>query len=319
MLSAGPIEHWEAAAREYAALAEQALDHGALSHARRGYYMASYVRWAHGNWTGAREEILQSERVARGGCDEEHIIGMAEAARCLAMLERDLAHADAMLMEVQALSARKHVRHHAIAAALGMLRFHENKLDEAEELFREARTLARSSGDRISEYQASEYLAMLDIERGRPQSARAHCAVLIELGDKLRDGSERPFAHALDALCMYALTDQSGRLEAALEELRAADAKHRLAYSLTRMALIDVDRQRPEAAIAHASEALTYAEALSRATEVLLAHVALGRAHLAKNDTAGYEEHATALAGLGATPVAGWARERAAELTSMLR
>jgi hypothetical protein len=46
-----------------------------------------------------------------------------------------------------------------------MLRFHENKLDEAAELFREARTLARSSGDRISEFQAHEYLAMMEIER----------------------------------------------------------------------------------------------------------------------------------------------------------
>src|SRR5690606_14869055 len=46
-LEAAPIADWEAAAREYAALAEQALDHGALSHARRGYFMASYVQWAH--------------------------------------------------------------------------------------------------------------------------------------------------------------------------------------------------------------------------------------------------------------------------------
>ena len=93
--------------------------------------MASYVHWMHGQFGGAREEILQSERVARGGSDEEHIVGMAEAARCLAMLERDLTHADAMLMEAQALAARKGMTHHAIPAALGMLRFHENKLDEA--------------------------------------------------------------------------------------------------------------------------------------------------------------------------------------------
>ena len=39
MLSAAPVEDWEVAAREYAALAEQALDHGALSHARRGRYV----------------------------------------------------------------------------------------------------------------------------------------------------------------------------------------------------------------------------------------------------------------------------------------
>ena len=129
--------------------------------------------------------------MTRGAGDEEHIVGMAETARCLAMLERDLSHADAMLMEAQALAERKHLSHHAIPAALGMLRFHENRLDEAAELFKEARTLCKSAGDRISEFQAHEYLVMMEIERGRFEAARAHCAALIELGDKLREGSER--------------------------------------------------------------------------------------------------------------------------------
>jgi tetratricopeptide (TPR) repeat protein len=314
MLSAAPVEHWEEAARECAALAEQALDHGALSHARRGYYMASYLHWMHGHWNGAREVVLQSERVARGGSDEEHVVGMAEAARCLAMLERDLPQADAMLLEAQALAARKKVNHHAIPAALGMLRFHENKLGEAAERFREARTLARSSGDRISEFQANEYLAMIEIERGCPETARTHCAVLISLGEKLRDGSERPFAYALDALCKYAITDETEPLESALEELRIADAKHRLAYTLTHAALLDWERGRCDAAVAHAGEALRYAETLDRATETMLAHVVLARACKVASDAAGYEKHVAALARLENAPVAEWARGRAAGL-----
>ena len=314
MLSAAPVEHWEEAAREYAALAEQALDHGALSHARRGYYMAGYLHWMHGHWNGAREVVLQAERVARGSSDEEHVIGMAEAARCLAMLERDLPQADAMLLEAQALAQRRKVSHHAIPAALGMLRFHENKLGEAAERFREARTLARSSGDRISEFQANEYLAMIEIERGCPESARAHCAVLIELGEKLRDGSERPFAYALDALCHYSITDEFGPLESALEDLRVADAKHRLAYTLTHAALLDLERSRPDSAAAHATEALTYAESLDRATETMLAHVVLARACKVARDENGYEKHVAAVAALESAPVAAWARDHAAGL-----
>jgi hypothetical protein len=314
MHSAAPVADWEAAAREYAALAEQALDLGALSHARRGYFMASYVHWAHGHFAGAREEILQSERVARSGGDEEHIVGIAEAARCLAMLERDLTHADAMLMEAQALAARKGTTHGAIPAALGMLRFHENKLDESVELFKEARTLARAQGRRLDEFQANEYLAMIDFERGRPEAARAHCKALVELGDKLRGGSERPFARALDALCHYAVADDSAPLDAALDELRAADAKHRLAYTLTRAALLDVERRRPDAAIARASEALGYAEALDRATEILLAHAALARARKAVDDMAGHAKHLAALKSLERAPVALWARDRALAL-----
>jgi tetratricopeptide (TPR) repeat protein len=314
MLTAAPLDDWRSAAQEYAALAEQALDHGALAHARRGYYMASYVHWMHGQSSDAREGILQAERVTRGAGDEEHIVGMAEAARCLAMLERDLAQADAMLMEAQALATRRRMSHHAISAALGMLRFHENRLDEAAELFKEARTLARSSGDRLSEFQAHEYLAMMEIERGRFETARPHCTTLIELGERLREGSERPFAYALDALCEYALADDSTPLETALVQLRAADAKHRLAFTLTRAGRLDLERRRPDAAIARATEALTCAEALDRPSEIVLAHVVLAEAQRSLNDLAGYSAHVAAIASFDGSPLAAWARDRAAAL-----
>ncbi|HEX7081599.1 MAG TPA: AAA family ATPase [Gammaproteobacteria bacterium] len=318
LLAAAPVEDWEAAAAEYAALAEQALDHGAMAHARRGYNMASYVLWQHGRWTGAHEETLQAERVARGGSEAENIAGLAEAARCLAMLERDLSQAEALLMEAQALAKRKRMSHCAIPGALGMLRFHQNKLDEAVGLFKEARALAKSAGDRISEFQANEYLAMIELERERFDAAKAYCASLIELGEKIREGSERPFAHALDGLCHYALTDETAPLEAALEDLRSADAKHRMAYTLTRAALLDIERRRHETALDRATEALDCAEALDRATDMMLAHVALALASRAANDEAGFERHAAALARLETAPVALWARERAAALTAPL-
>jgi len=314
MLAAAPLDDWQAAAREYAALAEQALDLGALSHARRGYYMASYVHWMHGQPGGAREGILESERVARGASDEEHIVGMAEAARCLALLERDLPQAEAMLMEARALALRKRLNHYAIPAALGLLRFHANQLDEAVEWFKEARTLAKSAGDRINEYQANEYLVVIEFERGRPESARARCEVLLELGDRLREGSERPFARTMYALCQYAISGVSESLEAALEELRVVDAKHRLAYALTRAALIDLEHRRTELAIARAGEALRHAQVLDRPSEIMLAHVALAHAYRVRDDEPRYREHATAIAELETLRVARWARDRAAAL-----
>ena len=150
------------------------------------------------------------------------------------MLERDLPHADAMLMEVQALAARKRVIHHAIPAALGMLCFHRNELSEAEELFLEARTLCKSAGERVDEFQANEYLVMIDLEQGRFDSALSRCSALLEIGEKLREGSEAPFARALEGLCHYAIDHEDAALEAALAELGVADAKHRLAYALSR-------------------------------------------------------------------------------------
>jgi hypothetical protein len=150
--------------------AERALDHGACFASSA---MASWVRWTQGQWTAAREQTLQAARAVRGGQDEAQIVGMAETAKCLALLERDMSRADAMLMEASALARRKGFSHHAIAAGLGMLRFHENRLDEADEFFCEARTLCKSAGDRVNEYQANEFLVMLDFQRGRLAQAGA--------------------------------------------------------------------------------------------------------------------------------------------------
>jgi tetratricopeptide (TPR) repeat protein len=316
MLSAAALENWEEAAREYVSLAEQALDHGATAHARLGYHMAAYVRWAHGQWSGAREETLQAERVTRGGSAQDHIIGMAETAKCLAMLERDLSQADAMLMEAQALGARHRVNHQAISAGLGMLRYHENRLDEAEELFKEARALCKAAGDRVSEFQANEYLVMIDFQRGRFEDAKSRCAELVTIGEKLRDGSEAPFSRALKDLCLYAINDESEALDSTLADLRIADAKHRLAYTLTQAALIDIDRGRTDDAIARAREALGYAELLERATETTLAHVALAQAYRKADDAPQAAQHIGAIAKLDASAVAAWARSLAEKLTA---
>jgi DNA-binding SARP family transcriptional activator/tetratricopeptide (TPR) repeat protein len=316
MLSAAPLDDWEEAARRYAELAEQALDHGARAHATLGYHMAAYVRWTHDHWTGAREQILQSERAARGGREEDHLIGMAQTAKCLAMLERDLSHADAMLMEAQSVAARKRLRHPAIPGGFGILRFHENRLDEAEELLKEARTLCKCAGDRVNEYQANEYLVMIDIQRGLYADARVRCGELLAIGEKLRAGSEAPFARALQGLCGYALDDLPQALDTALDDLRIADAKHRLAYVLTRAALIDFERGRFDKAIARAAEALGYAELLERATEKMLAHVVLGLAREASGEGAEARRHLAEAAELEAAGVAEWARGLPARLTA---
>jgi len=305
-LAAGPLEDWEASANEYEALAEQALDHGELAHARLGYHMAAHVRWLHGQWSHAREQSLQSARAVRGGRDEDQIIGMAETAKCLVMIERDLPKADAMLMEAQALSARKGLSHHAIPAGLGILRFHENRLDEAAELLQESRTQCKSAGARIDEFLANEYLMMIEFQRGRYEEALAYCRTLEAIGGKLRVGSEAPFAQALSALCDYALHDNRERIGPALEALRDADAKYRLAYVLTRAAQLDCERGRLDDATRRAEEALGYAELLNRATEMAMARGILACICRASDQREQAKEHEAAIAELEKNGLAAW-------------
>ncbi|MBF8221231.1 BTAD domain-containing putative transcriptional regulator [Halomonas sp. 328] len=312
LYSAAPLADWEAGAGEVVALAERALEHGALAHARLGYQLASHIRWAHGQWSGAHQETLQAERVTRCADDREQIIAMAETARCLAMLERDLEQATTMLAQARELAARHHLHHPALPLAEGLLCLHADRFDAAEAHLNDARTLCKATGDRLGEFQAQESLLLIDLERDDFPRARQRSGELCALGERLRDGSEAPFAAAAaaEALCHYALEDDAGPFGVALVSLRHADARHRLAVLLLQAARLDLARGRRETAAARAAEALEHARVLERPTEQLLAQALLAEAaHRAGDREAGHR-HAQAAEALSRGPVAGWARRR---------
>ncbi|MDH4042099.1 MAG: hypothetical protein OEV88_15710, partial [Gammaproteobacteria bacterium] len=317
-LNAAPLEDWRAAAIEYTSLAEQALDHGALSHARLGYQMAAYVRWQNGQWSDARRDSLLAERITRAASDEAHILGMAEAAKCLLLLERDLSQADAMAMEAGSLAARCNILFPVVQATKGMLRYYEGRLDEAIEHLEDARTLAKAQGDRMNEYMANEYLAMVEVDRGDFTAALARCEPLVEIGSRLREGSEYPFALGLRALCEYSLNGSDESLAEHLQVVREVDAKARLTYLLNRVAALDIRYGRLDLALARGAEALQLAELMERPTETLLAHLNLV-AVKGQLKLPGEGEHLAAIKALMTGVVARWARERAVEQLTQSR
>jgi hypothetical protein len=129
------------------------------------------------------------------------------------------------------------------------------------------------------------------------------------LGGKLREGSEEPFARALLGLCNYAIDDEPEGMDAALTDLRIADAKHRLAYILTRAAVLDCERGRINSAVDRATEALQYATLLERATEMLIANAVLSHAATKSGDQQAAELHANEVARLADAGAAVWTRE----------
>ena len=117
--------------------------------------------------------MMRAEVVSRAGDEKAQVVAMAEAARCLVLLERELPRAEALALEARARSARAGVRPPAIADAQGMLRQHQGRLDEAAELFEQARLEARRAGDRMGEFQALEHLVVLRQEqKAWPESRR---------------------------------------------------------------------------------------------------------------------------------------------------
>lgn len=267
------------------ALAEEALRLGCIEHARLGFHLVSYLRWEKGDWTAARAQTLRAEEVARAGDDRGQVVAMAEAARCLALLERDLVDAEALVLEARSRARQRGIESMAILDALGMLRCHHGEWEEARALFHEARTLARRQGDRMGEFQVLEHLTMLEIEKGSPEGARTLCDDLMRLASKLREGSDEPCARALTALADRSLgKDGEGALAAAIEALRQADAKYRLAFTLTRAAELDLREGEVERARARAEEALAAATAVDHPTEIAMARVVLAQVALRAGD-----------------------------------
>ncbi len=235
---------------------------------------------------------------------------MAETARCLAMLERDLDQAIELLAQAREGAIRQRIAHPAIPLAQGLLSLHEDRFDAAEAYFKEARTLCKAMGDRLGEFQAQETLLLMDMERDDYVRALERCLQLRELGERLRDGSEAPYAAAAVALCCYALEDDPGPFGVALVTLRHADARHRLAVLLLQAARLDLARGRIESTRQRAAESLEHARVLERRTEQLLAHALLAEAARHLDDAAEWQHHAQAAEALAQAPVAGWARRR---------
>ena len=137
---------------------------------------------------------------------------------------------------------------------------------------------------------------VLELERNGVETARMLCRDLVALAEKLREGSEAPFARCLAALAAEASgEDVAEELDVALESLRMADAKHRLAYALLRATQGDFERGRFKKARARGEEALRLAEILERPSETAMAHVVLLRCALSSEADKDVERHREAL------------------------
>ena len=278
-------------------LSNRALDLGSLAHARLGFHLLSWLRWEGGQWSDAQRDTLRAEFVSRGGDERHRVVAMAESARCLAMLERDLIQADALALEARTLGERLGIEPNAFFDAAGLLRAYAGDFDEAIGLFGDARAVARRDGDRAAEFLAFEHHICLEIQRRHYDVAELQCRGLIELAEKLREGSELPFARALHSICRCArgAPQSEPELEACIEVVRLADAKHRLAFTLRSAVELDIERAEWTRAQARAEEALEIAELLDRPSEIVLGHTALARIAAAQKDDAGYQQHVAEL------------------------
>jgi hypothetical protein len=189
----------EAAALEE--LGEHALELGLVEPARLGFHLVSYLRWETGDWSGARQQMLRAEHAARSADGAEQVRALAEAARCLAMLQRDLPLAEAMVLEARSRARAAGATSMAILDAVGLLRWHAGAWDEAAELFLQARDAGRPRR-RPARRDPGPRARRRPRTRSRAAPKLRHACVddLIGIASKVREGSEAPAARALHAL-----------------------------------------------------------------------------------------------------------------------
>lgn len=255
-------------------LAEQALASGLTHEARLGFQMLSFLRWENASMASAHANILQAERISRHGEPAERAVALAQAAKCFLLLERNLSQAEAFLMEVKGLIEQGVEPISTLHLAEGMLMAYRGEYDDAVNAFHEAIIIAAQSGDHLEEFIALEQLVMLFIDQNRLVDCESLMAQLLELGARVRPGIEEPSSRALQALLMLGRDnkDAESKLVCSIEALKAHDAKYQLAYVLSRWAGLKLSSGHTEEAADLAVQALEYAEAISRNSEIIIAH-----------------------------------------------
>ena len=299
MYSARTPDAEEATAR-VRALAERALDLGLTKPARIGFQMLSYLRWASASMADAHENILQAERVSRSADSEERSQALAHAARCLVLLERNLGQAEAFILEARGVTERSGCNSAAVAFASAMIAAHRGEVAVADAAFAEAEHLARTSGERLSEFGAIEHRVMLALDWATSDPAAPTVGPLVErlvaLSHRVRPGAEVAIAAALHALSELYAGGGEEPLARALSALRTADAKYELAFVLTRWA----ERARVAGALSTAAQlsadALQVAVAVGRVSERVIATATLAEVARQQKDEASGEAYMQSLA-----------------------
>ena len=219
----------------------------------------------YGAAVGATMQIAQLSRAADPATAAA---AMANAARCLLVLNRDVDEAESLLDQARAIG----VDTIELPLGFGFLYAHHGRTAEATPQLERAFEMAASEADHWREWCALYRLVTLALESEDPQRALQVCQRLRVVSAKMKGGSERARSEVLESLAHWLAGDDVD-VDASLDLLRSVDSKSDLAWALCLAAthVRDASRRR-----AYATEALQAAEAVQRVNETAIARTILG-------------------------------------------
>jgi hypothetical protein len=248
-----------------------------------------------GDLSGAHRSTQLAVTLSLGSDDATRGRQLAHSARCLALIERDMDQASAMIEESAALLP-EHDRDFDWCWALALEHDYRD-IPDAGALLERACELARSKEERFGEFECLMRLVQRELEQSQPARALAWCRDLGPVAAKMTDGSEGVIAGALEALGRVACCVQGAEahLEAAIGRLRDVDAKGMLGYVLVVAGELDREAGRSSRALERCREALAAAEVVDRPTVVARARALLADLAIDAADLDGARAHIDAV------------------------
>jgi tetratricopeptide (TPR) repeat protein len=265
----------------------------------------------------ASESTLHAAEAAAATDRATHARQLANTARCLAELEREMHRARTLLQEAEAIIQSLGLEIAELCWARGLLQRWDGDLETASGAMERALGLARRAEDRWRVYKCLTWLAMVELERGELDRAQACSVALGQVAAKMGD-QDVPFALAITALAEL-IAGKAGareRLASALAALREIDDKSHLAYVLNLAAGVYLDGGCIAAAQALAGEALAAAKTVRRWSEAVIAESVLARAAVASGDAPEAADRLARLLQEATDPYAVSTRARAAIATA---
>jgi predicted ATPase len=223
------------------------------------------------NYRKVHQHSLRAAEVGRLASPVTTARMLAYSGTCLAEIGRDMARAEALLLEAQSLASRAGIEHCDIASGLGSVHRHYGRYDQARLHLQQAWRIAQTQRDHWRESSCLSYLAMTELEAGAPAAALPYCDEIAAVAAKMpEDSSAAAIAQALTALAHYHLETPTSapELAQAIAVLQQADAKRILAYVLMQAAEIDLRCDRIDLALSRAELALENAQIINHPSEI---------------------------------------------------
>ncbi len=251
----------------------------------QGYYLLSVLYQEAGKLDAAQQATLRAAEATGLSDVLGHARQLANSARCLVELGRDVARARELVAEARMLADSAGLLEIEVRWCNGLLHQWDGDLDLAASEIDAALELAVDAEDRWRQCKCLASAAMIELERRRPTQALARARALSLAARQLGEAADEPLAQAIEALARQMSGEEAAHLDAAIEELRLADDKSRLACVLNLAASIQLERENFGVAGAIAADALAMAESIGEGNEAVVAYATLARVAVALGDS----------------------------------